>query len=244
MRLNPAILTIAVAMASVFLRPARTSAQQAYADVGVISGTVVYENGKPVKGATASAEPLGRPMGAIVPHADTDRAGRFEIRIPRSWFGKFAVTAKKEDEDYPDTSKQFYSNGKFQTVILTERHPTADVVIRLGPKAGVLSGTVTDAVRGSPLNPCTHLRYAASSNFMSGTGLITPKYRLLLPSNRGIFIKVSLDGYRPWYYPGTTNRAAAKPIRLGPGEEQILNIRLQPDRKYAHVGCPAPLFVQ
>lgn len=242
MRFNLTILTISVVMACVVLQPGRSPARQAYADAGVISGTVFYENGMPVKGATASAVPLGRPIGAIIPHADTDSAGHFAIFIPESWFGKFAVTAKKEDEDYPEMN-QFYSNGKFQTVMLTERHPTATVTIRLGPKAGVLRGTVTDRITGSPLIPCTDLRYAASSNFLRGTGLVTSKYRLLLPSNRGIFVKVWLDGYQPWYYPGTANKSEAKPIRLGPGEEQITNIRLQPDRKYANVGCPAPLFV-
>lgn len=216
----------------------------AQSDEGLISGTVLYESGHPVKGATAYAVPLGRPMGAIIPHADTDQAGHFAIFIPDSWFGKFAVVAKKEDEDYPDTSKQFYSNGKFQTVTLTARHPSATVTIRLGPKAGVISGTVKDAVTGSPLNPCTDLRYAASNNFLRGTGLIISKYRLLLPSDRRIYMKAWLDGYRPWYYPGTMDKSKATPIRLGPAEEQTLNILLQPDGRYSDAGCPAPLYVR
>ena len=107
-------------------------------DTGLIDGIVTYEDRKPVKGATVYAVPLGRGMGAIIPHADSDETGHYAIRISRSWFGKFAVVAKKEDEDYPDMSKQFYSDGKFQTVNLSANHPNATVIIRLGPKAGVL----------------------------------------------------------------------------------------------------------
>jgi hypothetical protein len=107
-------------------------------ETGLIDGTVVYEDGRPTKGATVSAYPLGRPMSTIIPQAETDETGYFRIDIPSSWFGKFAVAAKKEDEDYPDMSKQFYSDGKFETITLTSGHPAETVIIRLGPKAGVL----------------------------------------------------------------------------------------------------------
>lgn len=85
---------------------------QSESPAGLINGTVLYEDGMPVRGASVYAVPLGRPLAAIIPHADTDAAGRFSIHIFRSWFGKFAVAAKKEDEDYPDMSSQFYSNGR------------------------------------------------------------------------------------------------------------------------------------
>ena len=74
---------------------------------GLIYGIVTYQDRKPVKGATVYATPLGRPIGAIIPHADSDETGYYAIRIPVSWFGRFAVTAKKEDEDYPNMSWQF-----------------------------------------------------------------------------------------------------------------------------------------
>ncbi len=208
---------------------------------GLIHGTVVYPDRKPVDGATVYAGPFGRPIGLAFPHVQTDQTGQFSIRIPTPWFGKLFVAAEKKDEDYPDMGNQFYANGKFHIVTLTAAHPHAHVVIRLGPKAGVLEGTVTDAVTGSPLGPCTDLHYAASSNFLSGTGLITARYRLLLPSDTGILIKVQLDGYRPWYYPGGAAKSAAKPIWLRPAEEKSVDIRLQPDSRYADMHCPASL---
>jgi len=211
---------------------------------GLIDGTVVYPDRKPVDGATVYAGPIGRPMALAFPHVQTNRIGQFSIRIPTSWFGKLFVAAEKKDEDYPDMGKQFYANGKFHIVTLTPAHQRAHVVIRLGPKAGVLEGTVTDAVTGSPLNPCTDLHYAASSNFLSGTGLVAARYRLLLPSNTDILIKVRLDGYKPWYYQGSVAESAAKPIRLRPAEEKTVNIRLQPDSRYANMHCPVALFIR
>lgn len=178
-------------------------------------------------------------MIAITPHTETDASGHFVIYIPRSWFGEFAVTAKKESEDYPDTSMQFYSDGKFETVTLTSPHPSATITIRLGPKAGVLLGTVTDALTGSPLSPCVELRRAAEpNNFLSASGLVKPKYRLLIPSETGVLIEISLDGYRSWYYPGTAKKLAAQAVLLKPGEEKTVDIRLQPDPAATKAGCP------
>lgn len=205
---------------------------------GVIDGTVVYEDGKPAKGATVYAVPLGRPLLAIIPHDDTDEAGHFAIHIHRSWFGRFAVAAKKEDEDYPDTSEQFYSDGKFDTVTLTSRHPAANVTIRLGPKAGILVGTVADAVTGAPLNPCVDFARASEpSNFLLATGLVNSKYRVLVPSNTDVLMKIWLEGYKPWYYPGTINRSESQPVHLSPGEERTLDIRLQRGGVSGDAGC-------
>lgn len=222
----------------------RQSAQQQHVDTGLIDGTVVYRDGKPVNGATAYAEPLGRGLGIAIPHDQTNEAGHFTIQIPVSWFGEFAVTAKKEDEDYPEMN-QFYSNGRFQTVTLTLQHPAATVTIHLGPKAGVLQGAVTDAVTGAALNPCVELRRASNpGNFLSGSGLIHRHYRLLIPSDAGVFVKIWLDGYEAWYYPSTIIKSAARAIRLKPGEERTLNISLRPDAQAIGTGCPAPLWIQ
>jgi len=219
-----------------------TVAGMAEERTGVIDGTVVYEDGRPAKGATVYAVPLGRPMLAIIPHNDTDDAGHFAIRVSRSWFGKFVVAAKKEDEDYPDMSNQFYSDGKFETVRLTSRHPTANLKIRLGPKAGVLVGTVTDADTGAGLDPCVYFARASEPNsYLLATGLVKAKYRVLVPSNTDVLMKIWHEGYKPWYYPGTFDRSESQPLRLKPGEEQILDIRLQPGKISDDAGCGMPI---
>jgi hypothetical protein len=144
---------------------------------GTIQGTVSYEDGRPVKDATVYAHPLDRGMAAIVPHATTDESGHFTVS--RLWLGKYAVGGEKLDQDYPNMTSQFYSDGKFETVVLTSRNPAASVTIQLGPKAGILVGTVVDAVTNAPLNPCVEFRRGKNfSNFLSGTGLVNAKYRV------------------------------------------------------------------
>lgn len=143
---------------------------------GLIDGIVTYEDKKPVKGATVYAQPMGRPTSGITPHANKDETGYFAIHISPSWFGKFAVGAEKLDESYLNMTNQFYSDGKFESVVLTSRNRTVTVIIRLGPKAGILLGTVADAVTGVPLNPCVEFRRAKNpGNFLAGTGLVNAK---------------------------------------------------------------------
>jgi hypothetical protein len=209
-------------------------------DRGLIDGIVTYEDKKPVKGATVYAVPLGRPMGAIIPHAETDETGYYAIHISRSWFGKFAVAAKKEDENFPNMSNQFYSDGNFQTATLTANRPTETVTIRLGPKAGVLIGTVRDAITGTTLYPCLELR-RPNGNFLSGSGLIKANFRVLIPSETEVTVKMWLDGYRPWYYPGTEEKSRSAPVRLRPDEQKTLEILLQPSASDSQLGCGMPV---
>lgn len=204
---------------------------------GSIEGTVAYEDGRPVKGATVTAMPLGVPLATLIPQAETDEKGHFLIRP--LWLVRYSVGAKKEDEDYADTTKQFYSDGAFETVILTDEHPTATIAVRLGPKAGVLMGTVADAVTGAPLMPCVELiRASEPKNFLWGGGLVKSHYRLLIPADTDVLMRISLDDYKLWYYPGTIDKSAEQPVRLRPGEEKIVDIVLQPDNASSKTGCP------
>jgi hypothetical protein len=206
---------------------------------GRIEGTVIYEDGRPAKGATVSAFPLDRGLAAKVPSADTDELGHFQIN--HLWLGIFVVTAKKEDEGYPDTNQGFYSDSKIAPVTLALSHPSATETILLGPKAGILVGTVVDAVTGAPVDPCVDFHRASDpNNFLSGTGLVNAQYRVLVPSDREVIMKVWHQGYLPWYYPGTNNKTKAEPLRLKSGEERTLNIRLQPGTDLSDAGCNTP----
>jgi hypothetical protein len=61
--------------------------------IGLIDGIVIYEGGRPVRAATAYAEPMDKPMLGIFPPAQTDETGRFVIdHLP---LGKFAEAAGK-----------------------------------------------------------------------------------------------------------------------------------------------------
>jgi hypothetical protein len=178
-------------------------------DRGSVNGTVTYEEGSIVMRATVYASPTDRPTVGIVPQSQTDSAGRFEIH--RLSWGRYFVSAAKEDEAYPEMLSEFFTrNHEPQTITLGPDNPTATVPIRLGPKAGILTGTVIDAAISAPLNPCADFRWAADpSNFWIGSGLVKARFRVLIPSGRDVLWKVWLDGYKPWYYPGTTDKSAA-----------------------------------
>ena len=204
--------------------------------IGSIEGTVTHEDGTPVRGATAYATPGDRGIAGILPHAETDENGHFVIR--RLWLGKFMVSAKKEDEGYPELTYAFQV-GMTTEVNLTESNPTAGVSLRLGPKAGIITGTVTDAATGSLVYPCAELRWKDKPNiFVEGTGLVSHKYRVLVPSDKDVMLKVWVDGYQSWFYPGVADQQSAKTIRLKPGEELRLDIKLQPDAGRL-AECPA-----
>src|SRR6267142_354098 len=233
-------LIVVIALSPWIQQPSVNAVAEPRDDRGLIDGIVAYEDKKPVKGATVYAVPLGRPMGAIIPHADTDETGYYAIHIPRSWFGKFAVAAKKENENFPDMSNQFYSDGKFQTATLTVNHPAETVIIRLVSKAGVLIGTVRDAITGATLYPCLELR-RANGNFLSGSGMIKAKFHVLIPSETEVTVKMWLDGYRPWYYPGTDEKSRSASVRLRPDEQKALEILLQPNPSDSKLGCGMPV---
>jgi hypothetical protein len=231
------VLSLAASIPLILFTPSsRKAVAKAKDDRGQIAGFVTYEDEKPVKGATVYAVPLGRPMVAILPHAETDETGHYAIPISRSWFGKFAVAAKKEDENFPDMSDQFYSDGHFQTTTLTTKHPSQSIFIRLGPKAGVLTGTVRDAITGATLYPCLELK-RANGNFLSGSGLIKANFLVLIPSETEVSVKMWLDGYKPWYYPGTDEESRSAPMRLRPNEQKTLGILLQPSESDSQLSC-------
>lgn len=224
-------------------KPTPASAEQ---DKGVIQGTVIYEDGNPVNGATVYASVMDGLGAGITPNAKTDETGHFAIA--HLLLGKYAVTAEKQDEDYPRMVNRFYnSEDKFETVTLTSRNFAASVTIRLGPKGGVLVGSVTDALTNAPINPCAEFRRAKEpNNRVVGTGLlrqklVNGKYRVLIPSNTDVFIKVWYQGHKSWYYPGTIDKTQSQPLNLKPGEEKELDIRLEPDSNAPPERCGMPV---
>ena len=111
---------------------------QTDAETGLIDGTVVYEDGRPTKGATVIAMPLGQPLATLIPRAETDENGYFSIHP--LWLVTYAVGAKKEDEGYPDTTMQFYNDHTFERVTLTRDHLAATIAIRPGRRQAFCSG--------------------------------------------------------------------------------------------------------
>src|SRR5215467_9316793 len=124
------------AFLTAFALSALTIAQQ----IGTIRGTVVDEQGKAVVDARIQVEPLGVIMHTLVREVNTDKIGRFAMEGLQ--FGSYKVFAMKESAGYPNTAFAFYSNQVFSTVTLLANAPTADLVLKVGPPAGIISGRV------------------------------------------------------------------------------------------------------
>ena len=91
---------------------------------GRVEGIVIYEDGRPTKGATVSAFTLDGGSAGNIPSADTDDLGHFQIN--RVWLGRYVVSARKENEGYPDTDWGFYSENKVAPITLSFSHLSAN----------------------------------------------------------------------------------------------------------------------
>ena len=195
---------------------------------GSIQGTVLGDSGTPVKGATVYAHPLDRVLASIIPQVISDENGSY--KISKLDYGRYSVSAAKTDEGYPDVAYPFYTgfHARLTVVKLSAQHQSASIVLHLRKKAGILKGTVADAVTGKPLNASVEFRWVSEpQNFLSGSGLANAQFRILVPSDVAVTMVVSLEGYENWSYL-TAESSVRNAVFLRPGQEMALDIRLQP----------------
>jgi hypothetical protein len=206
-----------------------------YPPSGSVDGTVIDAEGKPVAGAVVYAS-IHVPGHHFAPKLITGPTGRFEFGNMQ--WGPYFITAGRAGEGpawYPLLCPEFLGgNRPLFEVDLAPGHATATMTIRLGPKAGRVTGKVTDARTSAPLpNSGSELKWASDpSNVVRspmGDGPSDAKFSIAIPSNTDVLWKVLRDGYQTWYYPGTTDESAATALRLRPGQVTSIAIRLQPE---------------
>jgi Carboxypeptidase regulatory-like domain len=187
-------------------------------ETGSIRGIVVDQDGVPVADAEVNASPVGgwRTVRALQ-YVETDSSGHFSIG--ELALGKWAVFVKKEQAKYADTSASFYSDNVFPIAALTPAAPVAEVRVQLGPRAGLLTGSVTNAANGAPVSAGFTLTRAAAPDEWLGTSA-PAEYRILLPSSTDVLVEVSEPGFTTW--------SPGHPLRLQPGAEVRMDIQLEP----------------
>jgi hypothetical protein len=191
---------------------------------GTITGRVVDETGKPLAGAkvhVAEKKPL---YGSrVLQFHETDTDGKFVISHV-AW-GTYVVMAGKENAGYADTTGAFYSNLDVPTVDVYPLSPTANVTVRLGPKAGVLHVAVTDALTGKVVrNADITLRRADNPRFFIKESADLKD--ILIPSITAVTIRIEAQGYEPW--PPSDGSKELGEIRLKSQEILNLEVKLQP----------------
>ena len=186
---------------------------------GAIRGKVTDQNGMAVMAAKVNVLPLNtRAEGSGVRYVETNAEGRFVM--DRLAWGKYLVFAMKEDAGYPDMEPSFYSADiRIPVATITPAAPITSVSIRLGTKAGILEGSVSDAITGAPVPAIFRLVRTANTKDWLSTSRPSA-YRVLIPSLTGVSVSVTAPGYKRWTLP--------KPIKLRPGAGLHLDIRLVP----------------
>ena len=184
---------------------------------GTIRGTVLNENGEPVAGARVDARFFGKSVGMVVPMAQTGKDGRF--LIAHLQMDEYSVSARKEEEGYPDMHWAFYSQGMPEhRVTLTPDAPEGETTIVLGPKAGMLTGQIVDAATGQPLPAGISMWRIGDPEHGMGSSLPS-EYRVPIPSNVPVGVSIQLNGYETW--------RPSEALRLAPDEKMVVNVGLR-----------------
>lgn len=200
-----------------------TPAQGTKVGEGVIQGVVQGEGGQPVRGANVHAALNGVAMAKKIRYVETDENGFF--LIDQLEFGTYYVAAENEEKGYGSSDSSFFNDNPLPMAQITAQHRSADVVVNLGPKAGILTGTISDAATGKPIPAGFDLAQVKDrAKWMSTSE--GPNFRVLIPSSKEIEVKVSAPGYQAWVYPDPA--IPSQVLRMDPGSEIHLDIQLKP----------------
>ncbi|MGA2170616.1 MAG: carboxypeptidase-like regulatory domain-containing protein [Terracidiphilus sp.] len=166
--------------------------------LGSIAVFVADQEGHPVSGATVWMRPQdGKIRASPIPDCLTDNNGK--CSRDHLELTKYQITAMKEEEGYPNTAFPIYAREKKPVVVeLTAAQPNASLALRVGPRSGVLTGTITDSSTGDALRNVTFvLRSTARPGDFLEIAQDSP-FRILIPPGEDILVTVKAEGYKPW----------------------------------------------
>jgi hypothetical protein len=199
---------------------------------GTISGTVLDEHGQPFKGVKVCTYMTDAPPRSKEARGDcavtTDEAGQF--RIEHMAMGRFGVEAIKPEDGYI----AFAGTSVREFVALTPSESSAIVVLKLGPKPGVLLPSVKDELTGQPITSF-QLSWKIldsdhpNSSYSGGQTLEQGDKRALVPPEKFLLLTISASGYKEWTYHDPSDSSRPASIRLQPGEEKELLVELEPE---------------
>jgi len=183
-------------------------------NAGTITGTVVDVQSRPVSGAKVYAEISGVALATALPWAETDATGQFAIRN-LAW-GSYR--AEKLNAGYPPTYLDLYGQGRVPSVTISPGAPTTRVVVRLGPKAGVLRGQVVSGQTGEAIANATFELRRVGHPTQSATIAAPSKFSVFVPARKTILVTVTAPGFGPWH----------TRVHTRPGEVRMVTPRLPP----------------
>jgi hypothetical protein len=175
---------------------------------------------------------MGAPSGSReargdCPAATTDGEGQF--RIDHMKMGTFGVEAIKPEDGYV----AFAGTSVKEMVTLTPNQSSATVVLKLGPKAGMLLPSVKDKFTG---NPITDFEVSwliidpdqPNSSSSGGQAIRRGIRGAIVPPDEYLVLTIYARGYKKWFYHDPSDPSRPAFIRLQPGEEKELLVELGP----------------
>ena len=188
---------------------------------GRISGTVISEDGTVVDHADACTSATSGNSTTINCRIPVDDEGHFQIENVK--FGTYGIFAINEEKGYSIDNQ---SPGLKVTV--TPENPSQNVIIRLRPRGGVLTGSVTDKVSGKTIEDAW-INYIAIDNGGGGGNhrTVGGQFSMAAPTDSNLLIYVSAKGYKGWVYTDASNPGQPA-LRLASGERRLLDIELEP----------------
>ena len=189
---------------------------------GSVSGTVTDERGRPVPNVDVVAYWLEYPLPEIMPREKIGADGGY--RFEKLRYGSYALSAGRPEDDYSDLYLGFFNGLKEQPVAaLSETTPWVTVDLKLGKKAGILTGAVTDAETGIPIEAQVEFRCTPDTQRYQSSPL-SSQFRRPIPSDTLVTMKVSKAGYEDWWF---TQDGTVVPIGLRPGETLNIEVKLK-----------------
>jgi hypothetical protein len=142
--------------------------------------------------------------------------------------GATGVEAIKPEDGYI----AFAGTSVSEVVTLTPNQDSATVVLKLGPKAGVLLPSVKDKFTGKPIIDFqvswTILDADEPGSSSGGQAIRQGIERAIVPPEKYLVLTISARGYKKWIYHDPSDPSRPAFIRLQSGEEKELLVELEP----------------
>jgi hypothetical protein len=187
---------------------------------GRISGTVVNEDGGVAQHLEVCASAKSGNSKTINCRVSVDQEGHFLIENVK--FGSYGVFAIDEEQGY---SVENQSPGL--KISVTVDNPSPNATIRLRPRGGILTGSVTDKVSGKAIDGAWINYVMIDDGGGGGSRGIQARFSITTPTESNLLIYVQARGYKGWVYTDASNPTQGV-LRLVSGERKVVDIELEP----------------
>jgi len=235
------LIAATLALFVLSLGPGAPLSSQQPATTVEVHGRVLYPNGEVARGALVDAFREGRLSGRIL-FGNSDNEGRFVIKRVESGV-EYDLCASKPDEGYPNPFTLPFglpTGGKCKKIAASSG---LEVDVVLAPQAGTIEGEVRDARNRSAISIGKIIVYRPLKVLRGTWVLVNPQAATWVPSFEApiggnghfevsglptgtYFLKVEIQGRKPWYFNNQVSDTAAQPIAIRSGLTRKMVLRV------------------